>query len=85
MSDPDDTAIAKALMVLAGRRGHDKSLCPSEVARELFDEAHWREHMDDVRRVAFELARQGRLDILSRGQRLSPDMAHRGPIRLRLG
>ncbi|WP_438766058.1 DUF3253 domain-containing protein [Kushneria sp. TE3] len=84
MKEVSEAAIADTLMALAHRRGHDKSFCPSEVARELFDEAHWRDHMDDVRRVAAELARQGRLEILARGARLSPDVAHRGPIRLRL-
>ncbi|WP_456268260.1 DUF3253 domain-containing protein [Kushneria sp. AK178] len=84
MTAPDETAIADTLMALAHRRGRDKSFCPSEAARALFDETHWREHMADVRRVAADLARQGRLEMLSCGQPLSPAVAHRGPIRLRL-
>ncbi|MFC0336639.1 Protein of unknown function [Kushneria avicenniae] len=84
MSDVSEHAIADTLMALAHRRGRDKSFCPSEAARTLFDESHWREHMADVRQVAADLARQGRLDMLSRGSLLSPDVAHSGPIRLRL-
>ncbi|WP_445620782.1 DUF3253 domain-containing protein [Kushneria sp. Sum13] len=85
MSNPDDNAIAETLMALAEHRGRDKSFCPSEAARTLYDPQHWRDHMDDVRRVASDLACEGRLDMLARGQRLSPTVAHRGPIRLRLG
>lgn len=85
MSDSDDRTVAETLMALAEHRGRDKSFCPSEAARALFDEQHWRDHMDDVRRVALDLAREGRLEMLARGQRLSPEVAHRGPIRLRLG
>ncbi len=83
MNHVNDQAIAETLMALAERRGRDKSFCPSEAARALFDEAHWREHMNDIRRVAATLARQGRLEMLARGERLSPDVAHSGPIRLR--
>lgn len=85
MSNPDDTTIAETLMALAEHRGRDKSFCPSEAARALYEPQRWRDHMDDVRRVASDLAREGRLDMLARGQRLSPTVAHRGPIRLRLG
>lgn len=84
MSDVSDHAIMEALMALAHRRGRDKSFCPSEAARTLFDDSHWREHMEDVRRVARGLTRDGRLEMLSRGRSLSPDVAHSGPIRLRL-
>ncbi|GHC28111.1 hypothetical protein GCM10010082_21750 [Kushneria pakistanensis] len=84
MREVSEEAIAETLMALAERRGRDKSFCPSEVARALYDQAHWREHMDEVRRVAADLTRRNRLEMLARGKRLSPDVAHRGPIRLRL-
>ncbi len=57
------------------------SICPSEVARALAPE--WHGLMHRVRAVAFALSREGRIDILRKGELVEPEAA-RGVIRLRL-
>jgi hypothetical protein len=57
-------------------------VCPSEVARSL-DERGWRALMPEVRHVASELARKGRIEVLQKGRVVDVESA-RGPIRLRL-
>ena len=61
---------------------HPKTACPSEVARAIDAEA-WREYMQPVRDAAGRLAKRGRIDVLQRGKKVDPKVAH-GPIRLRL-
>ena len=39
--------LRERILQLAMKRGAEKSICPSEVARSLFKD--WREHMDDCR------------------------------------
>jgi hypothetical protein len=76
-ASPDITA---AILRLTTARGHDKSICPSEVARALA--AEWRPLLGSVRRAAMLLAESGQIDILRKGQAIPPaDM--RGVIRLR--
>jgi len=77
----DQRAEQAILDRLASRR-RGASICPSEVARELYGEA-WREHMESVRSAARRLVAQGRLEITQRGQVVDPSTA-KGPIRLRL-
>lgn len=74
--------VAKKILELVRRRGKDKTICPSEVARAL-DEQDWRPLMKDVRREAAELARKGRIDVLQKGKVVDIARA-RGAIRLRL-
>jgi hypothetical protein len=62
-------------------RGAQASICPSEVARALAEE--WRPLLGPVRRAAFDLARQGRIEVLRKGRPVEPAEA-RGVIRLRL-
>lgn len=91
MSDDNGAADRQTLRTLTlrllGRRAADASICPSDVARALHpdDAAAWRARLPQVRDVAAELARAGRLR-LTRGTRtLSPDTLGAGPIRLRRG
>lgn len=71
--------VRDAILDLAVRRGRDKSLCPSEVAKALEPE-DWQALMQVVRQVAGQMpeivATQG-------GEEVDP-VAARGPIRLRL-
>lgn len=75
---PDDAAIRNELLLLALRRGRDKSFCPSEVARALSRD--WRGLMSDVRRVA---AGMEEVEAVQKGLPVDP-LTARGPIRLRL-
>lgn len=76
-------AVDEALLAWLTARGPAKSVCPSEVARQLGDELTWRDWMEPVRAAARRLAHQGRAEITQRGQAVGPD-DFRGPIRVRL-
>lgn len=81
------------LQQLLDKREYPKTLCPSEAARALsnaeLDESgasHWRDLMGPLRRYAFELRDQGRLEILQKGSVLPSSQTMEqtvGPIRLR--
>lgn len=71
-----------------------KTICPSEVARsfsraelEQLGANEWRDLMDALRTLAFQLRAEGRVEVLQRGL-LVPQSASsveiKGPIRLRL-
>lgn len=74
-------------------REFPKTICPSEVARALStSELHandiqsWRDLMTPIRRYAFQLRDQGKLEILQKGNVLPKDQSLEdttGPIRLR--
>ncbi|MEN9500096.1 MAG: hypothetical protein RIS83_1915, partial [Pseudomonadota bacterium] len=66
---------------LAAERGPAKSLCPTDVARAVSAE-EWRPLLGAVRKVAADLARQGKIEILRKGKPINPDDM-RGVIRLR--
>ena len=74
-------AITAALLHLAAERGPEKSLCPTDVARAVSGE-NWRPLLGAVRKVAADLARQGKIEILRKGKPINPDDM-RGVIRLR--
>jgi len=64
--------IETAILTLVEHRGAQKSICPSEAAREAFGE-DWNDHMRHVRAAAVHLARQGRIEILRKGKRVDPE------------
>ena len=69
-------------MNIATERGADKTICPSEVARAMFPD-DWRKHMDEVREVAVDLQRQGKVTITQKGNPV--DVNHiKGPIRIKI-
>lgn len=78
---PREDDVRTTIVQLLRERGGG-SCCPSEVARALAP-AGWRSLMDLVRRVAWQLAREGSLHILQRGRVIDGARA-RGPIRFRL-
>ena len=82
MFPPDKLQIEDAINALLQKRGPGKSICPSEVARDLAGDREWRELMGPVRLVAIDLMRQGKLIITQRGKVVDPDN-FRGPVRLR--
>lgn len=74
--------IEAAILSLVELRGHGKSICPSEAARAAFGD-DWNRHMRHVRSAAIHLARQGRIDILRKGEPADPDR-FKGVYRLAL-
>ena len=82
---PDDTRIATGIRTLLAERAPDASICPSEIARDLWPDPAWRNAMPDVRRVARQLAAVGVIRITQSDVDLDPDAQPAGPIRLRRG
>jgi hypothetical protein len=74
-------AITAAMLRIAAERGPAKSMCPTDVARAVSAE-NWRPLLGPVRKVAADLARQGKIEILRKGKPINPDDM-RGVIRLR--
>jgi hypothetical protein len=67
---------------MAAMRGPDKTVCPSEIARELFP-VNWRKYMQEVRDAAIELQKDGKVTITQKG--LPVDIGHiKGPIRIKI-
>ncbi len=81
MPTPSKLAIERSIQRLLETRA-GKTICPSEVAREL-DPKGFRALMPAVREVAAQLRACGRLLITQRGEPVDPSTA-RGPIRLAL-
>ena len=75
-----DAALREEILRIAERRGSEKTLCPSEAARSIGGDA-WRDFMPAARRISFELAAGGRVDVTQKGDVVQPDV--RGPIRIR--
>ncbi|WP_370869229.1 DUF3253 domain-containing protein [Variovorax ginsengisoli] len=82
-SPEEDEAIAGAILALLAARAPSASICPSDVARAMVaDEKAWRAKMPDVRRVAAQLATQGRVKV-TRGKVEVDALSRGGPIRIR--
>lgn len=80
-ADPQtDLRIENCILDACAARGPDKSVCPSEIAREL-DPQHWRPLMPPVRAVAARLTREGRIRTTRGGVDVDAESAG-GPIRL---
>ncbi len=62
-------------MRLAFQRGPEKTICPSEVAREIAsgDPEAWRPLMGPIRDCAIDAAKTGRIAIKQGGQPVDPD------------
>lgn len=76
----DARQIEAEILAQTTARGPDKSICPSEVARNLAEE--WRPLMHLVRQAAISLAQSGQIEILRKGKPIDPAALH-GVIRLR--
>lgn len=79
---PSVVELRQEILRIAAARGPEKTLCPSDAARSIGGDT-WRLLMPDARRIAFELAGEGLVDVTQHGEPVSgPDV--RGPIRIRL-
>lgn len=74
--------ISATILTLATERGKSKTICPSEVARQLFPD-NWRTHMEDVQKAAFELRSKGKVRILQKGIEVEGTEVV-GPIRIQI-
>jgi hypothetical protein len=64
--------IEAAILALVEARGPDKSICPSEAAREAFLKT-WQTHAPCAQCGAVHLARQGKMVILRKGKPVDPE------------
>lgn len=75
--------IEAAILALAGHRAPDKTICPSDAARAIGG-TDWRPLVPQVREIARDLARAGRIEVTQRGTVLDPSAEWTGPVRIRL-
>lgn len=82
LSDQD---IETTMLALLAERGPGKSICPSEVPRQLLGETGpWRRYLKRVRALAGRLAETGRVVVLRHGKPVTGD-GIRGVVRLAQG
>lgn len=74
--------ISEIILSLAVERGKDKTICPSEVAREL-SANDWRRYMKVIRNTAFELRDAGKVIIKQKGREVEGNEIA-GPIRIQI-
>ena len=79
-TSPTTGDLRTEILRIAERRGSDKTSCPSEAARSIGADA-WRELMPAARRIAFDLADEGVVQVTQHGEPVERGV--RGPIRIR--
>lgn len=85
----DQVSAEDAILALCSERGTDKTICPTEVAKECArlrgqeDGLAWQSYLTEVRATAVTLAKQGRIAIYRKGKPVDPD-DFRGVYRLGL-
>ena len=75
--------VEAAILALAGHRAPDGTICPSDAARAVGGTG-WRDLIPMARDEARRLAKEGRVEVTQRGERLDPASSWRGPVRIRL-
>jgi hypothetical protein len=81
-----DQALEAVILSLLAERGRDKTICPSEAAKEVGGKdsrRDWESLMEPARAAARRLVAAGKIVITQHGQIIDPSTA-KGPIRLRL-
>ncbi|MEU9396501.1 DUF3253 domain-containing protein [Streptomyces sp. NPDC048324] len=73
-----------AITSLLEHRAETASICPSDVAREVYegDDQGWRALMEPVRHAAWRLVAVGEVEV-TQGGRPATESEARGPIRIR--
>ncbi|MBE9098614.1 DUF3253 domain-containing protein [Vacuolonema iberomarrocanum] len=74
--------IRQCILEKTQARGAEKTICPSEVARELGGN-DWRSLMDSVRQAGIALVDADKILVTQKGKVVDPHIA-KGPIRYRL-
>ena len=81
-STPTAARLQRAILELLDARDPTATICPSDAARAVGDEDHWRDLMDAAREAAGRLVAAGEVEITQRGSVV--DLAEaKGPIRIR--
>jgi len=75
-------SIADKILQMAAERGTEKTICPSDVARQMFPD-DWRKHMDEIRKEAIALQKQGKVLITQKGIPIDTNNI-KGPIRIKI-
>ncbi|KAF2125934.1 hypothetical protein P153DRAFT_299573 [Dothidotthia symphoricarpi CBS 119687] len=92
LTTPQRDVVLHHLHRLTSTRQHPKTICPSEVARAfsaqelgVLNASEWRQTMDDVRSVVWQLREDGELEVLQRGEVIDVERLEdvRGPMRVR--
>lgn len=78
-----DRELESVILSLLETREPKATICPSEAARAVFPEDHWRHEMERTRCAARRLVAAGKIQILQKGKIVDPSTA-KGPIRIRL-
>lgn len=73
--------LEKAILDLLDRRA-PKTICPSDVAREVGPADGWRELMDPVRAAAQRLVEKGLVEVTQKGEVVDLPTV-KGPVRIR--
>ncbi|MEB3212953.1 MAG: DUF3253 domain-containing protein [Leptolyngbyaceae bacterium] len=82
LAEKDAEAIRQAILEKVAQRGTMKSICPSEVARDIGGEG-WRQLMPAIRQIGTALADEGKIVVLQKGAIANPRQV-KGPIRYRI-
>jgi hypothetical protein len=87
MTDKQAASIEQTILFLLARRDEDRSICPSEVAREMCgsNNASWRDLMPVIRSASIGLVRAEKIRITRGANELSTEDLSGGPIRFRRG
>ncbi len=80
-SNSEDLELEDTIIKLLLARDTGKTICPSEVVRQLYPQ-NWRDKMNAVRRVANKLVQENIIVITQKNQQV--DVNAKGPIRLKL-
>jgi hypothetical protein len=92
LSDNQRNIILSHANSLLDKRNHPKTICPSEVARafsrdelNMLDAPVWRNTMEHVRQVVWQLREQGEVEVMQKGEVVTVESLEeiRGPIRVR--
>jgi len=86
-----DDPVAEMILTMLHGLGTDRSVSPMDVARAFADSRArpkdppevWRRYMTAVKQQMVHLAREGRIEIIRKGQKVDPD-DFKGVVRLRL-
>ena len=79
---PEDRRLEEAILDLIGRRAPGATICPSEAARAVGGEEHWRDLMEPARQAAQRLTVSGEVEVTQGGEVVDLATA-RGPVRVR--